>query len=190
MPRAKLRTHKRKTNRRNKSRRQLGGAPAPSELFEAILAGDRDKVKTMLKQDINLLNSRSGELVVAEMTRKGFSPLTAACYAEKIDILFDIIYDFNLPGARILELVFEKDLKGETPYEIAVRNSELWPFTEKVRELSDLENEKELEAQIQKNIKSEMNGNPKLTRPKAEEIVRNRYAENAAYEELLHNGDD
>ena len=102
----KSRTHKRKANRRlrNKSRRQLGGAGNAPKLFEAIIAGETGKVKSMLEQDINLLNSRSGEIVIDGITRKGLSPLTTACYAEKIDIIFVIIDDLNLPDARILKL--------------------------------------------------------------------------------------
>lgn len=192
MPLAKLRTRRRNANRRsrNKSRRQLGGAGSEPELFEAIIAGDVDKVESMLKQDINLLNSRSGKLVVREITHKGMSPLTAACYAEKLDIIFFIIHELHLPDARILELIFEEDSQGVSPVEIAERNIELWPFSETVKDLLNLKDEKDLEEQIQKNIKGEMNGNPKLTRAQAEKIVRNSYAENAKHRELLNDEED
>ena len=188
----KSRTHKRKANRRlrNKSRRQLGGAGNAPKLFEAIIAGETGKVKSMLEQDINLLNSRSGEIVIDGITRKGLSPLTTACYAEKIDIIFVIIDDLNLPDARILKLALEKDSQGTSPIEISERNFELWPFTEKVKELVYLKGEEELEEQIQKNIRDKMNGNPKLTHAQAEKIVRNSYAENAKHRELLNDEED
>jgi len=186
------RSHKRKTNRhlRNKSRRQLGGAGNGPKLFEAIIAGETDKVKSMLEKDINLLNSRSGEIVIGGITRKGLSPLTAACYAEKIDLIFVIIHELNLPDVRVLELAFEKDSQGISPIEISESNFELWPFKERVKEMLYLKSEEELEEQIQKNIKGEMNGNPKLTRAKAEKIVRNRFAENAVHRERLNDAED
>ncbi len=190
MPRTRLRTNTRKTNRRgrNRSRKILGGAgnSSKSELFEAIIAGDVEKVKTLLKQDIALLDSRSGEIEVGRMRAKSLSPLAAAAYAGNVDIIHSIIS--GLDDERILELAFKKDSNGEeSPYEISKRDPDLRYFYETVEDILREKDDKELEEQIQKNIKSEMNTNPKLSRQQAEKSVRNRYAENAAHREKMVN---
>ena len=187
MPRARLRSNTRKTNRRsrNKSRRQLGGAGNSSELFKAIIAGDAEKVKTLLKQDINLLNSRSGEIVVAGMVMKNLSPLAAAAYAGNIDIIHVMIKDLN--DDRVLQLAYEKDLKGESPYEISKRNPELMYLYETVEDILRERDDEELEEHIQKNIKSEINNNPAFSRAQAEKNVRKRYGEDAAHRERMAN---
>ena len=164
----------RRKTRRNKTR---GGAGKNAELFDAIIAGDADSVKKMLEKDINLLNARSEEKLVGDRKIKGMSPLTAACYAEKLAVINVIVNHLDLSDKRILELAEENDSQGVSPYDLATRNFELWPFLEQIKGLIAEQNEAEFEEHIKQNIMDEMKRNPKLTRPQAEKMVRNSYAE-------------
>jgi hypothetical protein len=171
--------------RRNKSR---GGAAKGGELFDSIIVGDANSVKTMLEKDINLLNTRSEEKLVGDRLIKGMSPMTAACYAGNLEIINIIINHLNLSDKRILELAEEEDSQGATAYDLAMLNIELWPFSEQIRELIADRNEAEFDEHIKQNIIDEMKHNPKLTRNEAVKQVKNSYAEhynrmaNAEYE--------
>ena len=173
MAKSRSRCNRRKT-RRNKSR---GGAAKGTELFDSIIVGDANSVKTMLEKDINLLNTRSEEKLVGDRLLKGMSPMTAACYVGNLEIINIIINHLNLSDKRILELVREDDSNGANPYDLAILNIELWPFLEQIKGLIADENEAEFDEYIKQNIIDEMKHNPKLTRNEAVKRVTNSYAE-------------
>lgn len=164
----------RRKTRRNKAN---GGAAKGTELFDAIIVGDANSVKTMLEKDINLLNTRSEEKLVGDRLIKGMSPMTAACHVGNLEIINIIINHLNLSDKRILELVREDDSQGATAYDLAMLNIELWPFSEQIRELIADRNEAEFDEHIKQNIIDTMKHNPKLTRNEAVKMVKNSYAE-------------
>jgi hypothetical protein len=173
MAKSRSRGSRRKT-RRNKAR---GGAAKGGELFDSIIVGDANSVKTMLEKDINLLNTRSEEKLVGDRLIKGMSPMTAACYAGNLEIINIIINHLNLSDKRILELAEEEDSQGATAYDLAMLNIELWPFSEQIRELIADRNEAEFDEYIKQNIIDTMKHNPKLTRNEVVKRVKNSYAE-------------
>lgn len=142
----KTRSSKHARSRRNRkvskrSKRHIGGDPA-QELFDAIFEKNNEKVEEMLQSNIDLLNSRSDAKVRGGVSRKGMSPLTAACYAKNEEVLMIFLIRLDLSNERILELASERDSfqGGKTPIDLAHENpKELWGFYDSVRILKDIE---------------------------------------------------